>query len=480
MNTSTIEARRMPAKRLGVFALGIAVACAGMFGMAASKADASSRAVTNQPFQMQLNGGLLNLGAAFVGKQVLPAPSRLPGSTSDLPNWWDLTDSILATGVSTVLAGGTAPANQNVCSATAAADTTANANLYYPCGGNPEAAVIQAVGGNGTLNTAPGLSVSWPNALFGNVTSTWNPATGAIALNRVVPATAAGGAYTPFNGQPVNYDFRFPIMQVPSPTTGGPVPITLAASGAVTGTYTPATGQVLLEAAAGSSFEARVLVGLGISSANGGPQPFTYCKVPLPGLTLSTGAGSGAKAFVGSPFAGGLEGTGALQGTYTVADNSTSVQQALPGTNTAAGTAALAQCASAVDLVIKGDGGLWFGNRVTPPVCEEGQIGTYPDCTDPKADISKVQVTGGSSVKKGKKLNLTVKVTNSGTADETVKLKVWSSAGGVASVTGSVSVTAPAGGTGTKKVTVKGKKKGKTTISATNGAKTGSKSVKVK
>lgn len=464
MNTSTIEARRMPAKRLGVFALGIAVACAGLFGMAASKADAASRAPTNQPFQMQLNSGLLNLGAAFVGKEVLPAPSRLPGSTSNLPNWWDLTESIGATGI---LSG----ASANIC--TSATGAASGANAFFPCSGNPDSGIIQAVGGTGVwANSGTGVTAPWPLG----TSSTWNPTTGAIALNRVV---TAGSGLTP-NGQNYNYDVRFPIMQVPSPTTGGPVPITLAASGAVTGTYDSTTGALTLEPAAGTSFEARVLVGLGIGTADGGPQPYTYCKVPLPGLTLSTGTGTGSKAFAGTPFVSGLEGAGALQGTYTVADNSTSVLQTLPGTNATAGNAALASCASAVDLVIKGDGGLWFGNRVTPPVCEEGQIGTYPDCTDPKADITKVQVTGGSSVKKGKKLNLTVKVTNSGTADESVKLKVWSSSGGVASVTGSVTVSAPAGGTGTKKVTVKGKKKGKTTISATNGAKTGSKSVKVK
>ncbi|MFZ9669718.1 MAG: hypothetical protein ACO3CR_07710 [Solirubrobacterales bacterium] len=441
MNTSTIEARRMPAKRLGVFALGIAVACAGMFGLAASKAEASP---TNEPVQMQLNDGLLNLGAAFVGKEVLPAPSRLPGSTSDLPNWWDITDSIVATGAD--------PANNNVCSNPVAAGGV-NPNAQYPCGGNPGFGLIQATGGAGSV---------------------WNPTAGSITLARVVP----GGT---FNSEPVNLDVRFPIMQVPSPTTGGPVPIPLAASGIVTGTYNPTTGAVELTPAGGTSFEARVLVGLGITAANGGPQPYTYCKVPLPGLTLSTGTGTGSKAFAGTPFVGGLAGTGALQGTYTVADNSTSVLQTLAGTNATAGNAALTQCASAVDLVIKGDGGLWFGNRVDPPACAESQIGTYPDCTDPKADITKIAVTGKKSVKKGKKVKLTVKVTNSGTADESVKLRLWSSNGGVASVTGQTTVSAPAGGTGTKTVTVTAKKKkGSTTIHATNGAKTGKLSVKVK
>ena len=462
MNTSTIEARRMPAKRLGVFALGIAVACAGMFGLAASKAEAGP---TNQPFQMELNSGLLNLGAAFVGKEVLPAPSRLPGSTSNLPNWWDIVTSSTS---ATILTG----ANANVC--TNPAGAASGVNAFFPCNGNPDAGIIRAVGGTGNFSAQPGAStVAWP---FGGTGSTWNPTTGAISLARVVP-----GGSSP-NGQPYNYDVQFPIMQVPSPTTGNPVPLTFVASGAVEGTYDSTTGALSLAPASGSAFEARVLVGLGIPAEAGGPQPFTYCKVPLPGLTLSTGTGTGSKGFPGTPFVSGLQGTGALQGTYTVSDNSTSVTQSgLSGAAAAAATQALAQCASAVDLVIKGDGGLWFGNRVDPPACAEGQIGTYPDCTDPKADITKIAVTGKKSVKKGKKVRLTVKVTNSGTADESVKLRLWSSNGGVASVTGQTTVSAPAGGTGTKTVTVTAKKKkGSTTIHATNGAKTGKLSVKVK
>ncbi|MFM9053469.1 MAG: hypothetical protein ACKOQ5_01150 [Solirubrobacterales bacterium] len=447
MNTSTIEARRMPAKRLGVFALGIAVACAGLFGMAASKADAAGnqgRSATQAGFQMQLNNGLLNLGAAFVGKEVLPAPAKL--GTTTLPNWWDIVDSIAAT------AG--APTTTNVCTSATSA-VGGNPNVAFPCGSNPSYALIRGVN-NGASN--------------------WNPTTGAITLNQVLP-TGGGAPWA----EAFNADVRFPIMQVPSPTTGSPVPITVAATSAVTGTYDSTPGALTLTPPTDNGLQARVLVGLGIPASAGGPQPFTYCSVPLPGLTLSTGAGSGSKAFAGTPFTAGLGGLGALQGTYTVADNSTSVTQAgLSGAGAVAATQALAQCASAVDLVIKGDGGLWFGNRIDPPVCAEGQIGTYPDCTDPKADITAVKVTGGAKVKKGKKLSLTVKVTNSGTADESVKVKLWSSSAGVASVTGSATVEAPAGGTGTKKVTVKGKKKGKATISATNGAKTGSKKVTVK
>ena len=456
MNTS-IEARRRPAKRLGIFALGIAVACAGMFGLGASKADA---AATNQPFTMQLNDALMNLGFAFTDQEILPAPTNLKQApTTPLPNWWDIVESTLGS-------GGTAPC-------------TLNTSPFFPCGSNPANAEVSAVGGAGNL--APG--VAWP---FGTQ-STWNPQTGAIALNRVV-----GAGQSP-SGTPFNYDVRFPIMSVVSPTTGDDVPLTLVATGPLTGTLS--NGELTLTPGAGTTLEARVLVGLGIPASAGGAQPFTFCKVDLPSATLSTGAGTGTASYNGTPFNFGIEGSGAFQASWTITNNAVPVVQGRGVVNTATDTpanasqtaafAALASCASgndgaAVNAAIKGAGGTWMGNRVEVPKCAEDQIGTYPDCVDPKANISKIQVTGGSKVKAKKKLKLTVKVTNNGTADESVKLRLWSSAGGVASVTGSVTINATAGGTSSKKVTVSAKKKGKTTIHATNGAKTGKRNITVR
>ena len=457
MNTS-IEARRSPGKRLGIFALGLAVACAGMFGLSASKAEA---AALNQPFTMELNDALMNLGFAFTDQEILPAPSNLKQSpTSPLPNWWDIVESALGTG--------------------GASNCVAQASPYFPCGSNPAGAEVSAVGGAGNLAPQNGATaaVPWP---FGT-TSTWVPATGAIALNRVVPAPQSP------SGTPFNYDVRFPIMSVVSPTTGDDVPLTLVATGPLTGTY--ANGELTLTPGTGSTLEARVLVGLGIPPAAGGPQPFTFCKVDLPGATLSTGAGSGDASYNGTPFNFGLEGKGAFQASWTITSNAQPVQQGVGPVDTAtlpdgAVKSALSSCATgndgaAVNAAIKGAGGTWMGNRIEVPKCAEDQIGTYPDCTDPKANISKIQVTGGSSVKAKKKLKLTVKVTNNGTADESVKLRLWSSSGGVASVTGSVTVNATAGGTTSKKVTVSAKKKGKTTIHATNGAKTGKRNITVR
>jgi len=439
MNTSTIEARRSPGKRLGVFAVALAVACAGMFGLASSKAEASP---TNAPFQMQFNDGLLNLGAAFVGQEVLPAPSRLPGSTSNLPNWWNITDSLIATGA--------APGTNNICSNPVAAGGAAP-NDSFPCQGNPGFGLVQATTGAGSV---------------------WNPTAGSITLARVAPVG---------NAEPVNLDVRFPIMQVTSPTTGSPVPLTLAAGGAVTGTYDPTTGALSLEPAAGTSFEARVLVGLGISGDDGGPQPYTYCRVKLPGLTLSTTSGdTNAGGFPATLFESGLEGRGAVQGTANVTADSDKVLQTLPGTNATAGNAALDAGCPAVNLVTKGNTGVWFGNRVEPPACKEGQLGVYPDCVDPKANITNIALKGKKSVKGGKTLTLTVRVTNKGTADEKVKVGIFTNSTR-ARAPKPVTVNAPAGTTGTKKVKIKTKKgKGKVVVSASNGSRTGKLSVRIK
>ena len=444
MNTSTIEARRSPGKRLGIFAVAIAVACAGMFGLASSKAEATP---TQAGFNMQLNDGYINLGAAFVGQKILPAPAKL-GESTVLPDWWDIVDSIAAIS--------SAPTTTNVCTSPDAASGAANANTLFPCGTNPGNALIRA-------NNSTG--------------STWNPTTGAITLGRVLPT--GGGA--PWS-EALNLDVRFPIMVVPSPLDGDPIPITLAATSAVTGTRNPTTGEVTLTPADANGLAARVLVGLGIPSSAGGPQPFTYCSVPLPSATLSTGANTATNAFTsGSPFTAGPEGSGALQASYTVSADSTPVTQAgLSGAGAAAAAAALEQCGN-VNLVSKGSGGIWVGNRTDAPVCKEGEIGVYPDCVVPEANISKIAVTGSSKVKRGKKVSLTVKVTNSGTADKSVKVGIFTSQSGLVKAPGSVTVNAPAGSTGSKKITVTAKKKkGKVTISASNGERTGKRTITVK
>jgi hypothetical protein len=467
MNTSTIEARRSPGKRLGVFAVALAVVCAGMFGLSTQRAQAAD-------FEMQFDGGLLNLGAAFTGKEILPAPS------GELPNWWDIATS---TGI---------PAAGITYFPGACADPEIK-----------EGAIIPAAVPGGPVPATDIPSPSFPcgaNPATASIIGEWDYLTRAITLDNTLtgvvnPANPATYGQATGDLRPLNLGFQFPIMIVPSPIDQAPVPITLAATSDITGEYSwpafepnPGNGSLTLTPSETDGLESRVLVGLGISDENGGAQPYTYCAVKLPSLTLSTaGSDPAVGGFPAAPFNNGLTGAGAVSGTFTVQGTSVPVKQGVGVVDPATlaeddpAKAPLEGCASSVDLVTQGNGGVWFGNRTEPPACKEGQIGVYPDCADPKANISKIAVTGKKSVKKGKKVKLTVKVTNKGTADESVTVRLWSSNSGVASVTGSVKVNAPAGGTGSKKVTVKAKKKkGKTTIKATNGARVGKLAVKVK
>ncbi len=119
-------------------------------------------------------------------------------------------------------------------------------------------------------------------------------------------------------------DFRFPIMAVPSPLDGSPVPITVASTGQVSGSFNAATGDLSLA----GPVEVRVLTGLSTDPLG------EYCALPLAGLTLST---TGNASFPGDPFVGGLGGAGALTGTFNIVDDSTPVGGAECSTvNTAA------------------------------------------------------------------------------------------------------------------------------------------------
>jgi len=162
-------------------------------------------------------------------------------------------------------------------------------------------------------------------------------------------------------------------------------------------------------------------------------------------------------------------------------------------------------------------GGIWLANSTgpisdmpvatsaKPPVetcAEHGQTGTFPNCKDPvcpegqegtppndchpihvaAADISKVAISPTkATVKAGKTVKLTVKVSNTGDADgsATVALK---STNKQVTLPKSLKVSVPAGKTVSKTIVVKaGKKaKGKATISATANGKKGSATLTVK
>ncbi len=137
------------------------------------------------------------------------------------------------------------------------------------------------------------------------------------------------------------------------------------------------------------------------------------------------------------------------------------------------------------------------GEPGTPPAdcvpiveetCIPPKIGTFPDCidppviVDPSAEITKVAVAGPGKIKAGKKIKLTVKVSNTGgLASGPIKVALKSTNKQV-KVPKTVTVDVPAGKTVSRKITVKaGKKaKGKSTITAKYGSKSGKKALKVK
>jgi hypothetical protein len=377
--------------------LGALIACLGIFAFSTSQAKAA-------PFSMSLTNGQLNLGFAFKGAVILPAPDRIPASnpTANLPDLW-------------------------------AARAGGGACLPASCPVNPSTATVSG-------------------DLTGNaVTVTGTPDTGA-----------------PGFGLPSG--FQFPVMVVPNPLDGSPVPVTIASSGNLTGTYDSGTGALTLN----GPIEARVLTGI-----NSNPLG-SYCSLALEGLSLSTASNTD---FPGVPFTSGLTGSGALTGVYNITQDAVSVGSA--------------DCAT-VNQVSKGAGSVWVSNNIAePPVCPDGttgippncvpdncptgQIGTPPNCVPAKATISKVAVSGPSKIKVRKSAAFKVKITNSGNISATgVRLRV--SGRGIAA--NSNVGTVGAGVTRTVTVRVRpqrtGKVKGTFKVTSSNaGSKSATRTVRV-
>jgi hypothetical protein len=308
------------------------------------------------PVSMDLDYGKLNLGFAFQGADILPAPATLqtappPAPPTNLPDLWEARLQ-------------TVPA-QGACLI----------GVPAPCGPNP------------------------PNATVSGVRT---------GDNITIPAN----------------DFQFPIMVVANPLDGSPVPVSIASTGPVTGTYVTDTGAISLS----GPIEARVLTGLASNPLG------TYCALPLDGLTLST---NGNADFGGAPFTSGFAGPGALTGTYNITNDSTSVGGADCGT---------------VNSVSKGLGSVWVSNGIAePPVCPEntqgsppncepipcpefqtgnvpdcqpipcpaGFKGNQPNCVRLKARISRVTFTGPGSARRGQTKVYKVRITNNGNTTAT-------------------------------------------------------------
>jgi hypothetical protein len=366
MTASTASTRGALGRRAKALILGAMIACMGVFAFAGS-ANAA-------PVSMDLTNGQLNLGFAFKGAEILPAPPTIqtaapPAPPTNLPNLWNARDTTeFANPAAAAGFGCLTPVLFNFTTPTPT--PTATPNPTYPCTGNPAAATVS-----------------------GDVTA------GAVTID------GAAGPYSPVNKWGADNGFRFPIMVVPNPLDGSPVPVTIASTGPLAGNYDSGTGALDLN----GPIEARVLTGLATNPLG------SYCALPLVGLTLSTTSNAD---FPGVPFTSGFDGTGALTGTYNITADATSVGGADCGT---------------VNSVSKGLGSIWVSNGIAePPTCPEnttgippncepipcppGFKGNEPNCVKLKARISRVTISGPRRARKGQVRTFVIRITNNGNA----------------------------------------------------------------
>lgn len=410
-------------KRALMLFAGLAVAAAGSLAFAGGQAKAV-------PFSMDFGAGQVNLGFAFKGAEILPAPQQLGPST--LPDLWDARATQSTPGTGT-------PPN--------------SPDSFKPVG------CLSQVTFTVTWAGAPGTAV--PNdGQGGRPGPIPNPD---FPCDPNPSDATVSGDLNLTNGQVLidENEFQFPIMIVPNPLDGSPVPITLASSGDLTGTA-DTEGNLNLE----GPIEVRVLTGLQTNPLG------SYCALPLPnrdgggGLKLTSGFSLPTSVgFNGTPFSS-LSGPGALTGTWNVTEDSISVGGANCDT---------------VNSVSKGLGGIWLGAGIDEPApyptCEDlGKVGIFPDCQDPAAAIGKLTISGPSKVKRGKTATWKVRVPSTGnTALTGVRLRASGRGVAVNAPMGSI----PAGTSKTEVIKAKLKKTGKVTITAkVTTANAGSKSVK--
>ena len=290
-----------------------------------------------------------------------------------------------------------------------------------------------------------------------------NPANGTATVDE----TAEGG----ITG--TSEDFEMPVMIVPNPLDQSPVPITLEAPEGLTGEIDSATGEVRID----GPMQVRVLTGLASNPLG------SYCALDLPGrepggfnpsqpipdngfALTTTYALPTAQGYAGTPFTTGLEGDGALVGTWNTTEDATSVGGA--------------NCAT-VNSVSKGFGGIWLSSGVDEPAefptCADlGKVGTFADCADPVAQIGKVTVTGPGKAKRGKTATWKVQIPNTGNIAATgVRTSV---SGRGVKVNTPVATIAP-GTTRTETIRAKLNRVGKFTLTVkVTSANAGSKTVK--
>jgi hypothetical protein len=372
------------------------------------------------PFSMSLDNARINLGFAFQDQTVLPAPSEVPANPDGipptgiipLPDLWEAraTSSVpglfggtpssfkpagCATPVTFGLYNAIVPpsvvpvptsapnSGAPVPGSVPPVPTTPEGNPDYPCAGNPADATVS-----------------------GNLSDD-----GDVAIN----SPSDTSAVTQF-GLPSG--FQFPIMTVPNPLgpTPGPaiVPLSIASSGNIVGEYNSDNGHLVLN----GPFEARVLTGLSTNPLG------SYCSIRLAGLQLSTNSND---TYPGVPFTNGIDGSGALTGTYNIQKDAVSVGGA--------------DCTN-VNTVTKGVGSIWISNGITEPAtcpvnttgvppnclpvpCPAGSIGNEPNCVKSNAKLNRISIQGPKRAKRGKAVVYRIKLTNSGNSPiNWVRIKV--------------------------------------------------------
>jgi hypothetical protein len=122
------------------------------------------------------------------------------------------------------------------------------------------------------------------------------------------------------------------------------------------------------------------------------------------------------------------------------------------------------------------------GEGAEPPVCPELTIGTAPDCVVLRARISRLTVTGPSTLRKGKAANYRAKITNSGNAPAT-RVRLVASGRGIR-LNSPVGTVSP-GATRTVKLRIRPSRTGRVkatfkAVSGNAGSKTVRRSVRVR
>jgi hypothetical protein len=373
------------------------------------------------PFEMEITNSRLNLSALFKNEEVIPAPQSAgtPESPIPLPNLSQINPADIT--------GPSADPTDWPGSFTPVACGTLVTYGYYVAT-DPDGNVINNITGSptgnhialpntGTVQTGKvqtGPATATPAA---SDVKTYQVTTNGPTLNPLgfcqnpTTGTISGDVDEEGNISIQPSDWKLPLMALPNPIDPTSiVPFTLNATGEVTGTTNEA-GETELS----GPMEIRIRL---ITAPPTPDAPVaalqSYCSIPLPGITLTTGVSTPASfGFVGDPFSEGLEGPGSMSGTWRVDDDAISNGNTIyPDLTNLSNNPNRCQTVSSLT---KGLGGVWLAADIAEPR-------PYPQARIATQGFVKKNV----AVRAGKKAVLKLKIRNSGNARGTVTVRVKS------------------------------------------------------